>query len=82
MLGRKRKLQWQLIKSILVEKSEKVTNSEMWKVVIYLPIEKGTLYKRNKENLELLGWTVVETFEEEYFIIPTAMFFLQDKLVG
>lgn len=54
----------------------------MWKVVIYLPIEKGTLYKRNKENLELLGWTVVETFEEEYFIIPTAMFFLQDKLVG
>lgn len=82
MLGRKRKLQWQLIKSILVENSEKVTNSEMWKVVIYLPIEKGTLYKRNKENLELLGWTVVETFEEEYFIIPTAMFFLQDKLVG
>lgn len=82
MLGRKRKLQWQLIKSIFVENSEKVTNSEMWKVVIYLPIEKGTLYKRNKENLELLGWTVVETFEEEYFIIPTAMFFLQDKLVG
>lgn len=82
MLGRKRKLQWQLIKSILVENSEKVTNSEMWKVVIHLPIEKGTLYKRNKENLELLGWTVVETFEEEYFIIPTAMFFLQDKLVG
>ncbi len=82
MLGRKRKLQWQLIKSILVENSEKITNSEMWKVVIYLPIEKGTLYKRNKENLELLGWTVVETFEEEYFIIPTAMFFLQDKLVG
>ena len=82
MLGRKRKLQWQLIKSILVENSEKVTNSEMWKVVIYLPIEKGTLYKRNKENLVLLGWTVVETFEEEYFIIPTAMFFLQDKLVG
>lgn len=82
MLGRKRKLQWQLIKSILVENSEKVTNSEMWKVVIYLPIEKGTLYKRNKENLELLGWTVVETFEEEYFIIPTALFFLQDKLVG
>lgn len=82
MLGRKRKLQWQLIKSILVENREKVTNSEMWKVVIYLPIEKGTLYKRNKENLELLGWTVVETFEEEYFIIPTAMFFLQDKLVG
>ena len=40
------------------------------------------LYKRNKENLELLGWTVVETFEEEYFIVPTAMFFLQDKLVG
>ncbi len=82
MLGRKRKLQWQLIESILVENSEKITNSEMWKVVIYLPIEKGTLYKRNKENLVLLGWTVVETFEEEYFIIPTAMFFLQDKLVG
>ncbi len=82
MLGRKRKLQWQLIKSILVENSEKVTNSEMWKVVIYLPIKKGSLYKRNKENLELLGWTVVETFEEEYFIIPTALFFLQDKLVG
>ena len=82
MLGKKRRIQWQLIKSILVENSEKVTNSEMWKVVIYLPIEKGTLYKRNKENLELLGWTVVETFEEEYFIIPTAMFFLQDKLVG
>ena len=82
MLGRKRKLQWQLIESILVENSEKITNSEMWKVVIYLPIAKGTLYKRNKENLVLLGWTVVETFEEEYFIIPTAMFFLQDKLVG
>lgn len=82
MLGRKRKLQWQLIESILVENSEKITNSEMWKVVIYLPIEKGNLYKRNKENLVLLGWTVVETFEEEYFIIPTAMFFLQDKLVG
>mgnify|MGYP007094171984 CR=1 FL=1 len=82
MLGRKRKIQWQLIESILIENSAKITNSEMWKVVIYLPIEKGSLYKRNKENLELLGWTVVETFEEEYFIIPTAMFFLQDKLVG
>mgnify|MGYP006909823606 FL=1 len=82
MLGRKRKIQWQLIESILVENSEKITNSEMWKVVIYIPIKKGTLYKRNKENLELLGWTVVETFEEEYFIVPTAMFFLQDKLVG
>ena len=82
MLGRKRKIQWQLIESILIENSAKITNSEMWKVVIYLPIEKGSRYKRNKENLELLGWTVVETFEEEYFIIPTAMFFLQDKLVG
>lgn len=82
MLGRKRKIQWKVIESILIENSTKITNSEMWKVVIYLPIEKGSLYKRNKENLELLGWTVVETFEEEYFIIPTAMFFLQDKLVG
>lgn len=82
MLGRKRKIQWQLIASILVENSEKITNSEMWKVVIYIPIKKGTLYKRNKENLELLGWTVVETFEEEYFIVPTAIFFLQDKLAG
>lgn len=77
MLGRKRATQWKVIESLLVENGDKITNSEMWKVVIYLPIKKGTLYKRNKENLELLGWTVVETSEEEYFIIPTAMFVLQ-----
>lgn len=82
MLGRKRNIQWKLIEDILIEKSDQITNSKMWKVVIYLPIEKGTLYKRNKEHLEFLGWTVVETLEEEYFIIPTAMLFLQDKLVG
>lgn len=82
MLARKRKMQWKVIESLLIENSAKITNSEMWKVVIYFPIKRGTLYKRNKENLELLGWTVVETFEEEYFIVPTAMFFLQDKLVG
>ena len=82
MLARKRKMQWKVIASLLIENGNQITNSEMQKVVIYLSIKKGTLYKRNKENLELLGWTVVETFEEEYFIIPTAMFFLQDKLVG
>lgn len=81
-IWKKRKMQWKLIESLLIKNGNQITNSEMWKVVIYLPIEKGTLYKRNKENLELFGWTVVETFEEEYFIIPTAMFFLQDKLVG
>jgi len=81
-IWKKRKMQWKLIESLLIKNGNQITNSEMWKVVIYLPIEKGTLYKRNKENLELLGWTVVETFEEEYFIIPTAMLFLQDKLVG
>ena len=50
-IWKKRKMQWKLIESLLIKNGNQITNSEMWKVVIYLPIEKGTLYKRNKENL-------------------------------
>ena len=93
MFGRKRNIQWKLIEGILIENSDQITNSEMWKVVIYLPIEKGTLYKseiqarvkKEKEDKKCQDITldeIYETIEEEYFIIPTAMLFLQDKLVG
>lgn len=72
----KKREQWDFILDILLSKGEEITKSEMWKNVIYLPI-KGSLYKSNREDLELLGWTVVETINKQYFLVPTALFILQ-----
>lgn len=72
----KRREQWDFILNFILSKSEEISNNEMWKNVIYLPI-KGSLYKSNREDLELLGWTVVETINKQYFLVPTALFILQ-----
>ena len=72
----KRREQWDFILNVIVSKTEEISNNEMWKNVIYLPI-KGSLYKSNQENLEVLGWTVVETRHKQYFLVPTALFILQ-----
>lgn len=72
----KKREQWDLILSIILDNSEELSNNEMWMNVIYLPI-KGSLYKSNREDLELLGWTVVETINKQYFLVPTALFILQ-----
>ena len=72
----KRREQWDFILNFILSKSEEISNNEMWMNVIYLPI-KGSLYKSNRENLEFLGWTVVETSHKQYFLVPTALFILQ-----
>lgn len=72
----RRREQWDFILDILLSKGEEIAKSEMWKNVIYLPI-KGSLYKSNREDLKLLGWTVVETRNKQYFIVPTALFIMQ-----
>ena len=77
MFGRKRNIQWKLIEGILIENSDQITNSEMWKNVLYLPIAKGSLYKSNREDLEAIGWYVVETANGLYYIVPTALWILQ-----
>lgn len=73
---KKQREQWDWILSIILNNSEELSNNEMWKNVIYLPI-KSSLYKSNREDLELLGWTVVETRNKQYFIVPTALFIMQ-----
>jgi hypothetical protein len=77
MLGRKRRIQWKLIEQTILSNKEKLSNSEMWKNVLYLPIEKGSLYKANREDLEAIGWYVVETINGLYYIVPTALWILQ-----
>ena len=72
----KKREQWDFILDILLSKGEEIAKSEMWKNVIYLPI-KGSLYKSNREDLELVGSTVVETINKQYFLVPTALFILQ-----
>lgn len=77
MFGKKRRIQWKLIEETILSNKEKLSNSEMWKNVLYLPIAKGSLYKANREDLEAIGWYVVETINGLYYIVPTALWILQ-----
>ena len=77
MLGNKRRIQWKLIEETILSNKEKLSNSEMWKNVLYLPIAKGSLYKSTREDLEATGWYVVETINGLYYIVPTALWILQ-----
>ena len=74
MFGKKRRIQWKVIEQTILSNKEKLSNAEMWKNVLYLPIAKGSLYKSNREDLEAIGWYVVETAN---YIVPTALWILQ-----
>lgn len=77
MFGKKRRIQWIVIEQTILSNKEKLSNAEMWKNVLYLPIAKGSLYKSNREDLEAIGWYVVETANGLYYIVPTALWILQ-----
>ena len=69
MFGKKRRIQWKVIEQTILSNKEKLSNAEMWKNVLYLPIAKGSLYKSNREDLEAIGWYVVETANGLYYIV-------------
>lgn len=77
MFGKRRRMQWKVIEETIFSNKEYLSDSEMWKNVLYLPIEKGSLYKTNREDLETIGWYVVETSNGLYFIVPTVLWILQ-----
>lgn len=43
MFGKKRRIQWKVIEQTILSNKEKLSNAEMWKNVLYLPIANSTM---------------------------------------